>query len=38
MREALDEIWGNPDESRGVLTRLAEENRDLYAFEKRLEE
>ena len=22
VREALDEVWGNPEESRGVLTRL----------------
>ena len=35
--EALDEVWGNPEESRAVLTRLTEENRELYEFEKKLE-
>jgi len=38
VREALDEIWGNPEESRVVLTKLTQENQDLYDFEKKLEE
>ena len=38
VREALDEVWGNPEESRAVLTMLTHENSELYEFEKKLEE
>lgn len=38
VREALDPIWGNPRNSDEVLSKLAERNKELYDFERMLEE
>lgn len=38
VREALDSIWENPRNSEEVLSKLAEKNKELYDFERMLEE
>jgi hypothetical protein len=38
VRESLNEVWKDPENSREVLSRLGGENKELYEFEKRLEE
>jgi len=38
VRESLSKIWANPDEARNVLTSLRRANRELFEFEKQLQE
>lgn len=38
VRETLDSIWGNPRNSEEILSKLAERNKELYEFERMLEE
>jgi hypothetical protein len=38
VREALDSIWENPRNVEEALSRLAEKNKELYDFERMLEE
>ncbi len=38
VRETLDRIWKQPEKGEKVLNELLERNRDLYQFEKMLEE
>lgn len=38
VREALDSIWENPRNSEEVLSKLAKKNKELYDFERMLEE
>ncbi|MBD3172978.1 hypothetical protein GF326_10950 [Candidatus Bathyarchaeota archaeon] len=38
VRETLDQVWVNPEDSRDVLTRLSSENKELFEFEKMMEE
>jgi len=38
VREVLEAIWKNPDRSEELLTSIREKNREVYDFEKRLEE
>jgi len=38
VREILDQIWKLPENSEGILSGLLEKNKDLYEFEKTLEE
>jgi hypothetical protein len=38
VREALDLIWEDPRNSEEVLSKLAEKNKDVYDFERLLEE
>ncbi|GAI14318.1 unnamed protein product, partial [marine sediment metagenome] len=38
VRGALDAIWARPKAGQEVLDRSAEKNKDLYKFEKMLEE
>lgn len=34
----LDEIWKNPEKDEEILRRVQEKNKELYEFEKMLEE
>ena len=38
VRTILDEIWKNPDKDEEILLRIQEKNKELYEFEKMLEE
>lgn len=38
VREALDSIWENPRNSEEILSKLAKRNKELYEFERMLEE
>ena len=38
VREALEAIWKNPDRSEEILADIIEKNKEVYDFEKRLEE
>lgn len=38
VREVLEAIWENPGKSEEILARVTEKNRDVYEFEKMLEE
>jgi len=38
VRETLDKIWKQPEESEETLSEMLERNKDLYQFEKMLEE
>jgi len=38
LREILEKIWSNPESSEEVLNELLEKNKELYMFEKMLEE
>jgi len=38
VREILDKMWADPSRAEDVLSNIAENNRDLYEFEKKLEE
>ena len=37
VRKILEEIWGNPEKSEGILAKTVEKNKNLYEFEKMLE-
>jgi len=37
VRESLNQIWENSNESRSVITQLNRENKELFEFEKQLE-
>lgn len=38
VRETLDRIWKQPEKSEEILNELLEKNKDLYEFEKMLEQ
>lgn len=38
VREVLETIWENPGKSEEILAKVAEKNKDVYEFEKMLEE
>ena len=38
VRETLDRIWRQPEKGEEILNELLEKNKDLYQFEKMLEE
>jgi len=38
VRKTLDQIWKQPEKSEEVLSYLLERNKDLYEFEKMLEQ
>lgn len=38
VRDTLKKIWNQPEKARDFLTELAEKNKELYEFEKMLEE
>ena len=38
VREVMEEIWENPGRSKEILTQVMEKNKDIYEFEKLLEE
>ena len=37
VREILQSIWQNPEKAREILERAIEKNKDVYAFEKKLD-
>jgi len=38
VREVLEDIWENPEKSEEVLAKTADKNKDVYEFERTLEE